>query len=94
MVVLHIEHNAVDYDRWKGMFDQDPADRRGSGVRRYRVTRGVEDPSLVRIDLDLDDLAAAQALLASLRPVWEGRASDAISNVAVHIATLEEDVAL
>ena len=72
MVVLHIEHDTEDYDRWRSMFDADPADRAGSGVRRFRVTRGVVDTGLVTIELDFDDLAAAEGMLAKLRPVWQG----------------------
>jgi hypothetical protein len=93
MVVLHIEHTAPDYDTWKNMFDKDPADRKGSGVRHYRVSRGVEDPSLVSIDMELDDQATAEALLARLRPIWQG-AGSAISNLTVRIVTVEEEVSL
>lgn len=93
-MVLHIEHSAVDYDAWKVLFDKDPADRKGSGVRHYRISRGVEDPSLVTIDLAFDDLAAAETMLARLKPIWAGSASDVISNVSGRLVTIEEEATL
>ena len=47
-------------------------DRRGSGVRRYSVYRANADPNLVLIDLELETLDAAKALLARLRRLWSG----------------------
>ena len=44
MTVLRVEHPITDYDTWKSAFDRDPADRKGSGVRRYRIYRPVDDP--------------------------------------------------
>ena len=67
MHTLRIEHQVQDYDRWKQVFDSDPADRKGSGVRAYRVMRAVDEPDLVLIDLDFDSAeeAAATALSKS-----------------------------
>ncbi|HET7524815.1 MAG TPA: hypothetical protein VFK10_02635 [Burkholderiaceae bacterium] len=39
MYALRIEHAIGNYDSWKGAFERDPAPRRESGVRRYRVLR-------------------------------------------------------
>ncbi len=71
MIVVRIEHPVADYDAWKGAFDADPADRRGSGVRRYRIFRAKDDPNSVMIDLEFDTEAEAEAMLASLRTVWD-----------------------
>ena len=35
-------------------FDHDPADRKGSGVRRYRIYRPVDDPHYITLDLEFD----------------------------------------
>ncbi len=94
MVVLHIEHTVSDYDAWKGMFDADPADRKGSGVSHYRVARGADDPHLVAIDLAFADVTAAEAMLDKLRPVWAGPAGAALSNVSARIMTVVEDADL
>lgn len=50
MPVLRVEHSVSDYDAWKKLFDDDPVDRKGSGVQRYRVGRSVRDPAFVTID--------------------------------------------
>ena len=41
MPTLRIEHSVPDFAMWKLAFDSDPADRKGSGVRRYEVFRSV-----------------------------------------------------
>jgi len=71
MIVVRIEHPVADYEAWKGAFDADPADRRGSGVRRYRIFRAKDDPNTVMVDLEFDTGAEAEAMLASLRAVWD-----------------------
>jgi hypothetical protein len=70
--ILRIEHRVTDYDRWKQVFDSDPADRRGSGVRGYRVMRPVDDPDFVQIDLDFDSAEAAEAMQQKLLSLWAG----------------------
>jgi hypothetical protein len=70
--VLRIEHQVVDYDRWRAAFDADPLDRRGSGVRSYRIHRYGEDPPVVLIDLDFDTADEAAAMHEKLRGLWAG----------------------
>ncbi len=74
MHVLRIEHRVPDYDRWRSAFDADPLDRAGSGVRRYRVLRPVDDPGLVLIDLEFDTAAEATDMHERLRGLWAGPA--------------------
>jgi hypothetical protein len=71
MLVLRIEHPVDDYEAWKRAFDGDPLDRKGSGVRSYRVMRGVDDPRLVTVDLAFDDRDAAESMRAALLGLWE-----------------------
>jgi hypothetical protein len=72
MHTLRIEHRVQDYDRWKQIFDSDPADRKGSGVRAYRVMRAVDERDLVLIDLDFDTVEAAQAMHHKMLGIWAG----------------------
>ena len=72
MPTLRIEHAVPDFDAWKQVFDRDPADRKGSGVRRYTVSRAVDDPNYVTIDLEFDTAAAAEGLLSTMRKIWAG----------------------
>ena len=70
MPILRIEHPVPDFDAWKKTFDSDPLDRKGSGVRSYRVFRPTDDPTYAIIDLELDTLSQAEDLLAGLRRLW------------------------
>jgi hypothetical protein len=70
MAILRIEHPVPDYDAWKRAFDGDPVGRERSGVRRYRVSRPIEDPNYVMIDLEFDTVGQAEALLDALRGTW------------------------
>lgn len=71
MTTVRIEHPVKDYASWKAAFDADPVGRRGVGVRRYAIQHPVDDPLLVSIALDFDDLEAAEAFLARMRVVWQ-----------------------
>jgi hypothetical protein len=70
MYVLRIEHAVPDFAGWKRAFDGDPVGREKSGVRRYRVSRPIDDPHYVMIDLEFDAAGQAEALLAAMRVVW------------------------
>jgi hypothetical protein len=70
MITVRIEHRVSSFQAWKRAFDRDPADRKGSGVRRYAVMQPVDDPNYVLIDLDFDDAGQADAFLSRMRRVW------------------------
>jgi hypothetical protein len=74
MIILHIAHTVVHFDNWKESFDNHEEFRKQAGVRRYRVSRGIDNPNYVMIDLEFDRLSEAQALLAGVQQVW-GRVS-------------------
>ncbi len=80
MYILHIEHAVPNYDGWKKAFDSDPVGRKKSGVRRYLISRLVDDPNYVMIDLEFDTLEEAEDLLAALHQVWEGIGGQFIMN--------------
>lgn len=71
MTTLRIEHAITDYDTWRSAFERAAPVREQTGVRSYRIQRPVDDPNYLMIDLDFDDLAGAEALLAVLRDrIW------------------------
>ena len=71
MFTLQIEHAIKDFDMWKAAFDRDPVDRAGSGVRAHRISRPVDDPHFVVVELDFESRDQAEALLAKLQEkVW------------------------
>lgn len=70
MITLHIEHEIRDFATWKATFDGDPAQRARSGVRRYVISRPVDRPLYMMIDLEFDDRKRAEALLSVLENVW------------------------
>jgi hypothetical protein len=71
MVTLRIEHAVPGFEAWKKAFDSDPLQRKRSGVRRYRVSRPVDDPKYVLVDLEFDTAADAERMLGRLREMWQ-----------------------
>ena len=95
MPTLRIEHAVPDFNGWKRAFDSDPADRKGSGVRRYQVLRSVEDPNYVMIDLEFDSTEEADGLLAKMRRVWSsGEGQKVMRNPQARIVETVEDIEL
>jgi len=72
MPTLRIEHPVPDFDMWKRVFDSDPAQREKSGVRRYALSRPVDDANCIAVDLEFDTRAEAEAFLTRLRELWAG----------------------
>jgi hypothetical protein len=71
MYVLHVQHEVSDYDRWKELFDSDPLDRAGSGVRRYRIMQPANDQLFVIVDLEFEREEQAQAMLNRFKDLWD-----------------------
>ena len=91
MYVLRIEHSTGDYDRWKQLFDSDPVDRAGKGVRRHYVSRAVDDPAQVCIELAFDSQEQANGLLEAMRGVWSQVPGDVISQPSSRIFEVTEE---
>src|SRR4051812_47606064 len=72
MILLHIEHSAPDFDAWKTSFDKYAELRQKSGMRRYRISRPVDNLNFAMIDLEFDSLSQAESLLAAVQQVWQG----------------------
>lgn len=94
MTTLRIQHPVSDYDRWKVVFDADPADRRGSGVRRYTVRRQVTDPNFVMIDLEFDSVREAELMLGKMHRIWAGTGGGVVSEPEAWIVDVVEVVVL
>jgi hypothetical protein len=94
MPILRIEHSVPDFTGWKQAFDSDPADRKGSGVRRYQVLRSVDDPNYVMIDLEFDSLEDAEGLLTKMRRVWSGEGRNVMRNPQARIVNTVETIEL
>ena len=71
MIILQIEHPVKDYAGWKNVFDKDPMDRKGSGVKRYSIYRAADDPFLVFIIMEMNSLEEASVLLEKLKVLWK-----------------------
>ena len=94
MLLVRIEHSVPDFDRWKRAFDSDPADRKGSGVRRYEIFRSQEDPNFVLIDLELDSLEQCQAFLGAMQRIWTGPGGSVMRSPQARIVVRVESRAL
>lgn len=71
MLTIQIEHPIRSYESWKVAFDADPIDRKGSGVRAYRVLQPFDDPHRIVVELDVDDSATAEVVSTKLRALWQ-----------------------
>lgn len=94
MIVLQVEHNVTSYDGWKKAFDNDPIDRRKSGVKRYQVYQSVDDPEYVVIDLYFDSLEQCAAALKALQVLWSKVQGTVMVNPKARILNIKETVEL
>ena len=90
MYMLRIEHPVPSFDGWKQAFDSDPAGREKSGVRRYQISRAIDDPNYVMIDLEFDTAQQAEALLAAMRTVWGRVEGTIMTNPKARIVEIAE----
>ena len=71
MATLHIENTVRDFEEWKAVFDKFDRFRAEKGMRAYRMSRQVDDPNKVTIDLDFDSLEEATAFRGALEQIWQ-----------------------
>jgi hypothetical protein len=90
MPIVRIEHRVPDFGSWKQVFDSDPADRKGSGVRRYSILHLHDDPNCVMIDLDFDTVEEAGAFHAKMKKIWNGPGRSLVQGPSGRIAELVE----
>ena len=70
MATLHVENLVHDFDGWKAAFDKFESFRAERGVRAYRVSRSVDEPNRVLVDLDFDSVADATTFREALERIW------------------------
>jgi hypothetical protein len=71
VILLHIEHTVINFDSWKESFDNYAELRQRTGVRRYQVSRPLDNPNFAMIDLEFSSLGEAESLLAAVQQVWQ-----------------------
>ena len=86
MPIVRIEHSVPSFEKWKQAFDTDPADRKGSGVRRYQIFRAHEDPNYVMIDLEFDSMPEAEGFLRTMQRIWEGPGKSVMQSPRARLA--------
>lgn len=91
MPTVRIEHAVSNFEQWKRAFDNDPADRKGSGVRRYQILRPRDDPKYVMIDLEFDSVDQAEAFLRTMQRIWAGPGKAVMQNPRARIIDRVED---
>lgn len=70
MVTVHVENTVHDFDAWKAAFDKFDRFRADRGMRAYRMSRQVDDPHKVCVDLDFDSVDEARAFRGALEQIW------------------------
>jgi hypothetical protein len=90
MATLHIENTVKDFDEWKAVFDKFDRFRAEKGMRAYRMSRRVDDPNNVVVDLDFDSVEEATAFRGALEQIW--RTPQSKEQVVTHEAPLLYDV--
>jgi hypothetical protein len=95
MITLHIENTIADYNVWKAAFDRYDRARRDHHVLAYRVSRPVDDPTTVYIDLDFESRDHATAFGQVLEKIWQTPLSATVSSAhaAPQLRTLDEQQA-
>ncbi len=94
MYNLHIEHPVPDFNNWKNAFESDPAGRKKMGVHAYQISRAVDNPNYVTIDLQFDTAQQAEALLAAMRAVWGRVEGSIMTNPQARISEIVENRAI
>ena len=91
MYILQIEHPVPNYEGWKKAFENDPIDRKGSGVQHYRISRKQDDKNYVIVDLIFDTLNDAEQCHTKLRNLWNRVEGSIMNNPQSRIIEVIED---
>jgi len=94
MHILQIEHPVPNYEGWKKAFDSDPVNRKQSGVRSYKISRKIDDPNYVMVDLEFDNLTDAEACHEKLRNLWNRVQGTVMNNPQSRIIEVIDSVDL
>jgi len=91
MYALNVWYTISDYAEWKKTFDADPLEREKSGVRRYRMTRPIDDEHTVVGALDFDSLDEAETFAARLRHMWKDLGEGLVTDAGLRISEVLEE---
>jgi len=67
MVRMFIRHRVRDFESWKEVYDELSEERRARGARESAVYRSTDDPCVVTVWSDFDDLDDARSYV-----LWGG----------------------
>lgn len=71
MTTLRVEHAVSDFAVWRRAFDGFADARANAGVRSFVIRRPIDDQNYLMLDLEFDDVEAAQRFAGFLREkVW------------------------
>ncbi len=90
MFILQIEHEVFNFEGWKKAFEDDPVNRKQSGVKCYSIFQRADNPNFVVIDLEFDNLNEAENMLTSLKVLWGNIAGKIMMNPHSRILKLVE----
>ena len=71
MTTVRIQNTVRDFGQWKAVFDKFDRFRAEKGARAYRMSRLVDDPNNVVVDLDFDSVEEATAFRTALETIWQ-----------------------
>lgn len=91
MYILQIEHSVPNYEGWRKAFENDPIDRKGSGVTHYRISRKPDDQNYVMIELEFVTLSEAEACHTKLGNLWSRVEGSVMNNPQSRIIEVIED---
>jgi len=94
MIALKITHNTPNFEHWKATFDRNAELREKSGVRRFAVLRGIEQPDAVTIVLEFDNLDDARSMLVPLQQMWQQATGSLIQDLHWQLCEVVEKVEL
>lgn len=70
MVIVASIYHVPDFDRWKTAFDRALARGPAPGLLGYRIFQAADDVNEIMVELELDSVASAEALLAGADERW------------------------
>ncbi|MFT3912210.1 MAG: hypothetical protein QM737_22475 [Ferruginibacter sp.] len=94
MPTLQIEHHVPNYEGWKKAFENDPIDRKGSGVKNYRIYKLLNEEGKVIVELDFDNMETLESTLKALQNLWNKVQGTVITNPKTRIIELIESRSL
>lgn len=66
MPTVHLRNTVRDFDEWKAVFSKFDRFRADHGVRSHRISRSLDDPQKVVVDVDFETETQARAFLEAL----------------------------